>query len=235
MAQNTIVQFHTVPRTELLYGDTCGICCEPYSTEDDAVRLPCGHELGSMCISAWLSPEGGKHTCPLCRCQLFPRAPEVEGTHEIRDLVDGDDILNDDERWENTYVSTTLGVDATLRALGLVHRDRGFRDWFLYQQLHGQDATNLPPWRANPINLLPRLDSSEEEALFQELERRGAFRLLPMPVGPLATDRQIWDFLRDNGYSYDPTYAAIAGGCAWSRLAPPGYGGYRVGNGGRYG
>lgn len=148
--------------------------------------------------------------------------------HEIQDPDDPDIYLNDDEDWENNHVSTTPGVDTVLRVFGLLQRDRRFRDWFLYQQLYAQDATNLPLWRADPTDRRPCLNTSEEEALFQELERRGAFRLLPALVGPFATNRQIWDFLRDNGYSYD-----TAGDCAWVRLAPPGYEINRVEDGGR--
>ena len=46
----------------------CGICCEPYTTEDQPLRLCCSHILGSHCLKIWLGPssEGGanSHTCP---------------------------------------------------------------------------------------------------------------------------------------------------------------------------
>ena len=204
MAQNIVARFPVVPRTELSYGETCGICREPYSTDDAAVRLPCNHEFGSECISTWLSPEGGKNTCPLCRCQLFPSAPGVEETHAIRD-----------EDWDEVFISMCMEIDSSLRAIGIGYRSRGFRDWLLYMRLQDQGAVNLPRWRPDITNLRPRLESSQEEALFRELQRIGAFRLLPITVGPSVSERQIWDLLRDNGYSYGPIHAATVSGCAW--------------------
>ena len=210
MAQDIVGQFPIVSRADLVYGDRCGICRETYSTNipgsgivaEDAVRLPCGHEFGSDCISTWLSPGEGQNTCPLCRSQLFPAAaPAVEdGRGPAPEVWDG----------------MAIELDSELRAQGIVHRSRPFRDWLLYSQLQGQGA-NLPHWRPSSTDPGPRLNAEQEEALFGELQRRGAFNLLPVPVGPLVPARAIWDFLRDYGFSFDPIYAATAGGCAWSR------------------
>ena len=78
---------------------------------------------------------------------------------------------------------------------------------------------DLPPWRPDSANPGPRLNSSDEEALFRELQRRGAFRVLPVAVGMLLSEeeRDIWAYLRERGYSYDPVYAATSGGCAWTQ------------------
>lgn len=213
MAHNFVAQLPVVSKSDLTYGNRCSICREIYGTNitgsgiicEDAIRLPCGHEFGHACISSWLSPEEGKNTCPLCRYELFPAAPEVE-----EGFVPSHDAIEED--WDN--MATEL--DSELSANGIVHRSRHFRDWLLYSQLQGQGA-NLPPWRPSSTNLGPRLGPSQEEALFHELRRRGAFRVLPVPVGLLVSDRDIWIFLRDHGYSYDPVYAATSGGCAWSQ------------------
>lgn len=64
----------------------------------------------------------------------------------------------------------------------------------------------------------PRLDAAQEEALFRELRRRGAFRALPeVRLEGAADERVVWDVLRDGGWGYDPVYAETARGCAWFR------------------
>lgn len=213
MAQKFVAQLPIVSRADLVYGKRCGICREIYGTNitgsgivtEDAVRLPCGHEFEFECLLTWLSPEEGKNSCPLCRHELFPAAPGIE---------DGFVLLHNDI--EEDWSDVAIDVDSELTANGIVHRSRNFRDWLLYSQLCRQSAS-LPPWRPSSTNPGPRLNSSEEELLFQELERRGAFRVLPIPVGLLVSEREIWNFLRNQGYSYDPSYAATSSGCAWSQ------------------
>ena len=214
MALNFMAQLPIISETDLVYGNRCIICCEVYGTSiidsdimtEEAVRLPCGHEFGSECLSTWLSPQEGKNSCPLCRRELFPTAPEVgRGFVHLHGEREVD--------WDNVATQT----DSELSATGIVHRSRAFGDWLLYAQLRGQGAS-LPPWRPSSTDPGPRLDSSQEEALFQELQRRGAFLLLPIRVGPLVSDRQVWTFLRDERYSYDPIYGATLSGCAWFRI-----------------
>lgn len=206
-----MADFPIVSRADLVYGDRCGICRETYSTNvtssgtvsEDPVRLPCGHEFGLECISTWLSPEEGKNSCPMCRHVLFPIASKIEeGFVNLHHIEDWDDMVTES--------------DTELAANGIVHRSRPFQDWLLYSQLQSQGA-NLPEWRPSSTHPGPRLDSSQEEALFRELQRRGAFSVLPIPVGPLVSERRVWDLLRGRGYSYDAIYAATAGGCAWSQ------------------
>ena len=215
MAQNFVGQLPVVSKTDLVYGNRCGICREIYETNipgsgivtEDAVLLPCGHEFGYECLSTWLSPEEGNNTCPLCRTELFPAAPAA--TDEPALLRRNSEIDNDD-------IATDL--DSELSSNGIVYRTPHFRDWLLYSQLQGLGA-NLPSWRPDSANPRPRLNSAEEEALFRELQRRGAFRVLPVARGMLLAeeDREIWAYLRGRGYSYDPIYAATSGGCAWRR------------------
>lgn len=205
MAQNFIAQLPIVSETDLVYGNKCSICREIYGTKttgndivaEDAVRLPCGHEFGIECLSTWLSPEtGNNNSCPLCRRELFHAAAPSRRNSEI-----------------DTVSATEL--DAELSANGIVHRSQHFRDWMLYSQLEAQGA--LPPWRPDSANPGPRLNPLEEEALFLELQRRGAFRVLPGSVGYLGSERQIWGVLREQGWGYDAVYAATSGGCAWTQ------------------
>lgn len=214
MAQNFVAQLPIVSRTNLVYGNRCGICREIYETKitgsgivtEEAVLLPCGHEFGYECLSTWLSPEEGNNSCPLCRTELFHAAPtaEEEPAPSRRNSEIDDDIATE--------------LDFGLSANGIVYRTPHFRDWLLYSQLQGQGA-NVPLWRPDSANARPRLNSSEEEALFRELQRRGAFRVLPVARGMLLSqeERDIWWYLRERGYSYDPIYAETSGGCAWTQ------------------
>ena len=65
---------------------TCMICKESYGTINTStgavevqVRLPCSHNIGSVCISTWL---GESNSCPLCRKEFFP--PEQHHSLETR-------------------------------------------------------------------------------------------------------------------------------------------------------
>lgn len=59
----------------------CGICREPYgevsgSEPEEAVKLPCGHVLGKLCLTVMVG--SWRHqSCPLCRrpIALFPETP----------------------------------------------------------------------------------------------------------------------------------------------------------------
>lgn len=76
MAKAFLAQLVTIeePRDE-----QCMICIEAYGTTvsdgavaEKAVRLPCGHVLGSECIALWLLPEkSNQNSCPCCRSELF--------------------------------------------------------------------------------------------------------------------------------------------------------------------
>ena len=202
MTQNLVAQFPIVSKADLLYGDSCAICRETYASED-AVRLPCGHEFGFECISTWLSPEGGRKTCPLCRHQLVPGATNASDEESTRAI------------WEN--IITAIELDIELTQMGITRQSLRFREWLLYAELHNQGA-NLPPYRSDTGYSVAQLSPSQEEALFQELQRQGAFIMLPMEVGPLVTVREIWDYLRANGYSWDPQRVYDSrDNCGWSR------------------
>ena len=80
----------------------CSICMEDYGTTpsangiiERAVRLPCHHVLGSMCISSWVSSPAqggaGNNTCPLCRHELFqtehPLTPFSPNEHDRLEVM----------------------------------------------------------------------------------------------------------------------------------------------------
>ena len=207
MTQNIVAQFPIVSKADLVYGDSCAICHETYAAEQ-AVRLPCGHEFGFECISTWLSPEGGRTTCPLCRHQL------VAGTTSALD----DPEVQAEALAIFQNIITAVERDIRVTELGLSrHRARSFREWVLYMDLRDRGA-DLPPWRPPPGEIRILLTPPQEEALFRELQRRGAFVVLPFEVGPLVTVRVIWDYLRETGYCWDPTRALDSpDNCGWSR------------------
>lgn len=71
-------------------GESCSICLQEYHTlcstsgaVELAIRLPCRHVMGSVCLTSWLK---NSNTCPLCRYELYP--PE--------DLKHSADSNNDD-------------------------------------------------------------------------------------------------------------------------------------------
>lgn len=209
MTQNIVAQFPTVPKADLLHGDSCAICHEAYATEA-AVRLPCGHEFGLECISTWLSPERGRGTCPLCRHQLLPvsatSAEEEEREEELSLL------------WEN--IVTAIETEIELTQWAIAHPPRVLRECLLYKELRDRGA-NLPPYRphtGDPANItISPLDPVQEEAFFRLLCDLGAFLVIPIEVGPLVTVREVWHLLREQGYWWDGMlFVDSADHCGWT-------------------
>ena len=72
-----------------LEGEQCGICLEEYNTTsresgvvEVAIRLPCNHVVGSVCIVTWLTDH---QTCPICRQELFQTHPRSDLDQDIAD------------------------------------------------------------------------------------------------------------------------------------------------------
>lgn len=73
-----------IPTTQLPAHEVdrqCPVCLVKYGTTalpteptEDALRLPCGHVIGSRCLRHWLAttltPSGSGANCPVCRHQL---------------------------------------------------------------------------------------------------------------------------------------------------------------------
>ncbi len=77
----------------------CMICLNEYGTEieedsvENAVRLPCGHDVGAKCIQTWLSPDKeARNSCPACRMTFFPAQPRPYMEHsEIEEVGEEDE------------------------------------------------------------------------------------------------------------------------------------------------
>ncbi len=90
MASTFLNQLRRISISVLAEEDqNCSICFEDYGTTpsdngiiEHAVRLPCGHTVGSECIAKWVSTSDSANTCHLCRHVLFqnqsPRQAEDE-------------------------------------------------------------------------------------------------------------------------------------------------------------
>ena len=82
------------------------ICLNEYGTEieeggtdETAVYLPCGHDVGAECIRTWLSPDReARNSCPACRMTFFPAQPRPYmeyGTIEDEEEEEEDDSQDD--------------------------------------------------------------------------------------------------------------------------------------------
>lgn len=94
----------------------CMICMDVYGTKTEeggtnepAVYLPCGHDVGAKCIEKWMTSESeARNTCPACRTTFFPAQPcpylgpylEFETLQEERDEEedDGQEVWNGTRR-----------------------------------------------------------------------------------------------------------------------------------------
>ena len=96
-------------------GQPCSIClqsCGTMSPESGIVeiklRLPCNHNMGSVCIAKWLH---ANNTCPICRKVFFP--PEhpsyTEGTIiRSRDFSEGH---NNGDGWDEMTIALYVWSD----------------------------------------------------------------------------------------------------------------------------
>ena len=74
-----LLQSENVEPVDEAEDSTCVICKERYGTINAStgavevqIRLPCGHRIGSICISTWLSDQ---NSCPFCRKIFFDPEP----------------------------------------------------------------------------------------------------------------------------------------------------------------
>uniref|UniRef100_A0A0D9VE97 RING-type E3 ubiquitin transferase n=1 Tax=Leersia perrieri TaxID=77586 RepID=A0A0D9VE97_9ORYZ len=57
-------------------GALCAVCLEEAQRGETVRRLPaCGHMFHKDCVDMWLHTHA---TCPLCRCEVFPRMPAAK-------------------------------------------------------------------------------------------------------------------------------------------------------------
>ncbi|KAL8919235.1 MAG: hypothetical protein Q9208_006896 [Pyrenodesmia sp. 3 TL-2023] len=58
-------------------GLACSVCTDDFAKGQDVRVLPCNHKFHPECIDPWLLNVSG--TCPLCRVDLRPTAPNADG------------------------------------------------------------------------------------------------------------------------------------------------------------
>lgn len=83
----------------------CYICHEEYGSlssntnpPDEAVRTPCDHVIGNVCLQAWL--DTGSQTCPFCRSPLFNKQSSETPRGNV--LVPVQSLLERDGRGSST-------------------------------------------------------------------------------------------------------------------------------------
>ncbi|KAL8918617.1 MAG: hypothetical protein Q9208_007261 [Pyrenodesmia sp. 3 TL-2023] len=141
---------------ELIRNQTCNICLGPFTPEDNAKKLPCGHVYGLACLAEWSS---GKtcSTCLACRTpylhsdpigQLRPQlAPMRRGLYEVFSQIEQQQLENaEQQRLERTEqlqlaqleqqrldrteqqlaIGTSNGVPSNVRIYEWLPRSSGF-------------------------------------------------------------------------------------------------------------
>ena len=235
MADFDIAQFlRELPKVPLEEVPTdnrkCPICHTEYLEDDTDLgytehptMLPCTHIIGRHCLTTWLKPTpgGNANTCPLCRLELFdpwPAPSESETSEE--DENDYVEPINTSIARLSVSIARQHGYafgpylghiednDARQLAFRRIEANRravSLREAELYiylQKLGFRPAGNLDPGEL--------LDYDQDQALFECLQRQGAFRGICLNEefreeleGPMRGDRlddyTMWSRLRDQG------------------------------------
>lgn len=103
--------------------------------------------------------------------------------------------------------------EQVIRGSAAAIQTRRFREYRLYSQLR-PDGMERPELKAPPVF---QLTPAQEDTLFRELERRGAFS----DGATTANGRRCWNKLRDIGLVWDPDYPDLEvyqglSRCRWS-------------------
>ena len=212
----------------------CPICQIKYLEEDSdsgytehPIILPCNHIIGRHCLTRWLKPTpgGNANTCPLCRLELFDPWPAPSESETSED--DESENVEQTERPTSNYIAR-LSVSIArehgyplepylghiedrgarpleLRRIAANRRAVSLDEADLYSELEGMGldlAGDLAPGEL--------LDYDQDYALFEYLQRHGAFRGICLNEdfreeleGPMKGERlddyAIWSRLRDMG------------------------------------
>lgn len=107
MAQQFLDGLPKLNSEDLAAESSCMICLEAYGNEtegkgtmEDAVRLPCGHDVGAACIRIWLSLEKEvKNSCPACRMIFYPAQPRPYMEHGAFEEEVEEEEEEEDDDW----------------------------------------------------------------------------------------------------------------------------------------
>lgn len=185
-----------------------GLLCTETGVIECEIRLPCNHVVGSFCVAKWLSPtQLGHNSCPLCRREFFPAQPRPYLEHGIMnddvDMVEDNSESESDDNDRRSREGANSIRYPRLYDLIAITEECEIR---LYHRLQeGDESLELPPPLSRSMG--PRLDHIQEEALFAELERRGAFEG-PRPCQAEMSNRQAWAVLRSHFWCYGPPSVA---------------------------
>ena len=208
----------------------CPICQTEYLEEDPdsgytehPIILPCNHIIGRHCITEWLKPlpSGNANTCPLCRFKLFDPWPAPSESESSEDDETGNvgPIDNNIARVSVLiarehgyafgpylgYIQDRAARPLALRRIEAHRRAVSLREANLYIDLRGQGHA-----LAGDLDPGDLLDYLQDQALFEYLQRHGAFRGICLNEefrqeleGPMRgdglDDYTIWSRLRDQG------------------------------------
>jgi hypothetical protein len=67
ITQVNLINISEMETLSISYGDDCVICLGPMSSNDELLKVRCGHMFHKVCLIPWLVQ---KQECPLCRLQL---------------------------------------------------------------------------------------------------------------------------------------------------------------------
>ena len=207
----------------------CPICHTEYLEDDEDLGytehptiLPCTHIVGRHCLTTWLKPTpgGNANTCPLCRLELFDPWPATSESESEEDEVELAEPVNTSiarlsisiARQHGYASGPYLGYIAdddtrqlASRRIEANRRSVSLREAELY--IHLQELGFRPAGNLDPGELL---DYDQDQALFEWLQRHGAFRGICLNdesreelQGPMRGDRlddyTMWSRLRDQG------------------------------------
>ena len=218
----------------------CPICQINYLEEDTdsgytehPTILPCNHMIGRHCLTRWLkpTPDGNANTCPLCRLKLFdpwPAPPESEtsGDDETESVEQNENVEQNERPSSNHIARLSMAIarehgyalgpylgyiedkderPIELRRIAAHRRAASSHEAELYFRLE-KEGVDL----AGDLNPEKLLDYDQDQALFEYLQRHGAFRGICLNAdfreeleGPMKGDRlndyAIWSKLRDRG------------------------------------
>ena len=222
----------------------CPICQIKYLEEDPdtgytehPIILPCNHIIGRHCLTRWLKPTpgGNANTCPLCRLKLFDPWPTPAESETSED-----DETENVELFDNNTARFSISIarehgyafgpylgrieDKDARPLELRRIEAHRRAISLWEADLYTDLQEMGLSLAGDLAPGDLLDYDQDQALFEYLQRHGAFRGICLNAdfreelqGPMKGDRlddyAVWSRLRDRGIYWEVLNLSQGTGC----------------------